>query len=130
MDHEFDRKPDDSQDKHEQAKTSFEDLQKLMEQFKITADEAKAEQKPKATEPAQNEGEQPQDEPVLSVDELIERAVSSEEQPAEAPEETEEPAAPVKPKTEETKKKPAKKKPAKKKPAPRKQVIRKKEMKP
>ena len=46
MDHEFDRKPDDSQDKHEQAKTSFEDLQKLMEQFKITADEAKAEQKP------------------------------------------------------------------------------------
>ena len=40
MDHEFDRKPDDSQDKHEQAKTSFEDLQKLMEQFKITADEA------------------------------------------------------------------------------------------
>ena len=147
MDHEFDRKPDDSQDKHEQAKTSFEDLQKLMEQFKITADEAKAEQKPKATEPAQNEGAQPQDEPVLSVDELIERAVSSEEQPAEAPEETEEspeqttkasenavtapeapteePAAPVKPKTEETKKKPAKKKPA-----PRKQVIRKKEMKP
>lgn len=150
MDHEFDRKPDDSQDKHEQAKTSFEDLQKLMEQFKITADEAKAEQKPKATEPAQNEGEQPQDEPVLSVDELIERAVSSEEQPAEAPEETEEspeqttkasenavtapeapteeaeePAAPVKPKTEETKKKPAKKKPS-----PRKQVIRKKEMKP
>ena len=143
MDHEFDRKPDDSQDKHEQAKTSFEDLQKLMEQFKITADEAKAEQKPKATEPAQNEGEQPQDEPVLSVDELIERAVSSEEQPAEEPEKTmkasenaaaaleapteeaEEPAAPVKPKTEETKKKPAKKKPA-----PRKQVIRKKEMKP
>ena len=147
MDHEFDRKPDDSQDKHEQAKTSFEDLQKLMEQFKITADEPKAEQKPKATEPAQDEGEQPQDEPVLSVDELIERAVSSEEQPAEAPEETEEspeqttkasenavtapeapteePAAPVKPKTEETKKKPAKKKPA-----PRKQVIRKKEMKP
>ena len=87
MDHEFDRKPDDSQDKHEQAKTSFEDLQKLMEQFKITADEAKAEQKPKATEPAQNEGAQPQDEPVLSVDELIERAVSSEEQPAEEPEE-------------------------------------------
>ena len=125
MDHEFDRTPDDSQDKHEQAKTSFEDLQKLMEQFKITADEPKAEQKPKATEPAQDEGEQPQDEPVLSVDELIERAVSSEEQPAEAPEETEEPAAPEKPKTEETKKKPAKKKPA-----PRKQVIRKKEMKP
>ena len=31
-----------------------------------------------------------------SVDELIERAVSSEDQPAEAPEETEEPAAPVK----------------------------------
>ncbi|MGM9618138.1 polysaccharide deacetylase family protein [Butyricicoccus sp.] len=154
MDHEFDRKPEDSQDKHEQAKTSFEDLQKLMEQFKITADEPKAEQKPKATEPVQDEEEQPQDEPVLSVDELIERAVSSEEQPAEEPEEpaevpeeteespeqttkasenaaaapeasTEEPAAPVKPKTEETKKKPAQKKPA-----PRKKVIRKKEMKP
>ena len=150
MDHEFDRKPDDSQDKHEQAKTSFEDLQKLMEQFKITADEAKAEQKPKETEPAQDEGEQPQDEPILSVDELIERAVSSEEQPAEEPEEpaeapektmkasenaaaaleapteeAEEPAAPVKPKTAAIKKKPAKKKPA-----PRKQVIRKKEMKP
>ena len=150
MDHEFDRKPDDSQDKYEQAKTSFEDLQKLMEQFKITADEPKAEQKPKATEPEQSEEEQPMDEPVLSVDELIKRAAAaSGEQPLEEAE-TEQEAAPAEPghepeKAEATEQakptpepaadtKPKAETPAKthsrKNTAPKKKTIRKKEMKP
>lgn len=150
MDHEFDRKPDDSQDKYEQAKTSFEDLQKLMEQFKITADEPKAEQKPKATEPEQSEEEQPMDEPVLSVDELIKRAAAaSGEQPLEEAE-TEQEAAPAEPghepekaeATEQAKPTPepaADTKPkaethakthSRKNTAPKKKTIRKKEMKP
>ena len=150
MDHEFDRKPDDSQDKHEQAKTSFEDLQKLMEQFKITADEPKAEQKPKATEPEQSEEEQPMDEPVLSVDELIERAAAASREQLLEEAETEQEAAPAEPghepeKAEATEKAEPTPKPAadtklkaetpakthsRKNTAPKKKTIRKKEMKP
>ncbi|MCD8355649.1 MAG: polysaccharide deacetylase [Clostridia bacterium] len=86
MDNEMDQKPNDSQDKHQKAKSSFEDLQKLMEQFNITADEPE--------EPEETEEPETVEEPVLSVDELIERAAASGEEPPEedeAPEEAEEP---------------------------------------
>lgn len=154
MDHEFDRKPDDSQDKHEQAKSSFEDLQKLMEQFQITADEPKTEQGELESEAEQTEEELPTEESVLSVDELIERAVSDEEQATGATDEVvtqpaqENESLPAEPETKKPEIKESKpvksdevaeasksedaqqKKSSSKKTAAKKKVIRKKELKP
>lgn len=149
MDHEFDRKPDDSQDKHEQAKTSLENLQKLMEQFEITADEPKTEPDELESELDQME-ELPAEEPGLSVDELIERAVSDEEQETTAADEavleTEDESVSAEPEIKETKEpetvqsdevveaskseQAQQKTPSSKKPAAKKKVIRKKELKP
>lgn len=104
MDHEFDQKPDNSQNKHEQANASFEELQKLMGQFKITSDIQTTEHTFQQAETAQEDAELSQHAPALSVDDLIDRAVSEEEpltKPAEKPEESKktETASVVKPET-------------------------------
>lgn len=107
MDHEFDQKPNDSQDKRQQAREDLKALQKLMEQLDLIDDlpdkktdaPQAATDKPKQEETAEkphekaehpeieDSVEQPEDkpaEPVLSVDELIERAAAASE--TEAPE--------------------------------------------
>lgn len=111
MDHEFDQKPNDSQDKRQQAREDLEALQKLMEQFDLIddlprkkTDEPQAEtDKPQEKETAEKPQEEKaenqetadsfapsEDKPqVLSVDELIERAAAaSETEAAEEEQET------------------------------------------
>ncbi|MDO5785791.1 MAG: polysaccharide deacetylase family protein [Eubacteriales bacterium] len=119
MDNEFEPKPDEQQDKHEQAKASLEDLQRMMAEYqekhpeteeKIEKSDSTEQAAPQETEEEQSEAAQePQAEPVQEEQpEQPEKSKKSEE-----PEKTEEPE-------ESVEKEPAQKKaaaPAKKKPA-------------